>query len=53
MLLFWYYSNIIMDMSLLFYHCLLNIYVFHIILYLKYCNGMRGWDIVEKKDFEL
>jgi hypothetical protein len=34
--LFWYYSSIDLVTLLLFYHCLLNIYVLHTIIYLEY-----------------
>jgi hypothetical protein len=38
LVLLWYYSNIVLDISLFFCHCLPNIYVFHIILYRRSCK---------------
>jgi hypothetical protein len=40
--LFWYYSDIDLVISLLFFHCLLNIYVLHTILYLEYCKWYQS-----------
>ena len=42
LVLFLYYSDIVLDISLLFHYYLLNIYVLYIILYREYCKWYQS-----------